>query len=483
MSGPISRPTSSTAATWLAAVVLLLLAACRADSPPPAELAIVGATVVDVEAGELRSGRTILVEGNRIVGVVPGETDVPEGAEVVDASGRYVVPGLWDAHVHSAASVSWHFPLLVAHGITSVRNMHTTVDTALELTSAISRRISSGQLLGPRFLANGPIIDGPPPAWPGAVTAATPEEGRAAVDSLASGGADFIKVYDNLSPETYRAIADEARRHGIPVDGHVPFLVPPAEAAAAGQRTVEHTSGINLGCSAAADSLRKEFRGLLERMPSMGFPERPRAFFTLVLAAGDRRDPELCAGTARAYREHGVTAVPTLVVSTRGRASELVADSSRMALLPPPVRERWTGMARAGPGPLPEERSDVEWTAPKNTKLLHEAGVPILAGTDIGNPFLVPGRSLHDELELLVVEAGLSPVEALRAATLQPARTFGMADSLGTVAEGRLADLVLLEENPLEDIRATASIAGVVLDGRFLDRAALDGLLARAAGQ
>lgn len=473
--------------TFLPVILLTVMipSACRPTDdagPPSADLVISNATVVDVESGEAVPGRTIFVEGNRIVAVRPtAESAVPEGAELVDASGLYAIPGLWDAHVHSAAGVSWHFPLFVAHGVTSVRNLHTTVDTALESTKSIKRRVASGELLGPRFLANGPIIDGSPPSWPGSVVATTPEEGRTAVDSLAAGGADFIKVYDKLLPEVYRAIAEAASERGIPVDGHVPMLVTPEAAAAAGQRTVEHTSGITMGCSTAADSLRTEFRGLLERLPSMSFPRTAVAFFTLVRTAADTRDTELCARTARAYREHGVVAVPTLSIGPKDPKA-LVADSSRMSLLPPDVRGMWTEMAAGGPGPIDAVMNQGEWTAPPNTRLMHEAGVPILAGTDVGNPFLIPGLSLHEELTLLVEEAGLAPLDALQAATIEPARTFGLTDSLGLVAPGQLADLVLLEGNPLEDIHATTSIAGVVLDGRYLDRAGLDGLLVDATG-
>lgn len=466
------------------ALVAMMPSACQSngdDAPPSADLVISNVTVVDVESGEAVPRRTIFVEGNRIVAVRPtAESAVPEGAALVDATGLYAIPGLWDAHVHSAAGVSWHFPLFVAHGITSVRNLHTTVDTALELTNSITRRVTSGELLGPRFLANGPIIDGSPPSWPGSVVAATPEEGRTAVDSLAAGGADFIKVYDKVRPEVYRAIAGAASERGIPVDGHVPMLVPPEDVAAAGQRTVEHTSGITMGCSTAADSLRTEFGGLLERLPSMSFPQTAVAFFTLVRAAADTRDPELCARTARAYRDHGVAAVPTLSIGAIDPPA-LVQDSSRMALLPPDVRGMWTEMAERGPGPIDAVMGSGEWTAPPNTRLMHETGVPILAGTDVGNPFLIPGLSLHEELALVVEEAGLAPLDALQAGTIEPARTFGLADSLGLVAEGQLADLVLLRENPLENIAATRSIGAVVLDGRYLDRSALDELLARAA--
>ena len=212
----------------------------------------------------------------------------------------------------------------------------------------------------------------------------------------------------------------------------------------------------------------------------MSFPDNAVAFFTLVRAASDNRDAALCAGTVQAYLDAGVTVVPTLVIGNVDAAG-LVADSARMRLLPADVRGAWTGMAAGGPGPIDAVFLGGEWTAAQDTRLVHEAGVPILAGTDIGNPFLIPGLSLHEELGLLVTEGGLSPLEALRAATINPAGTFSLADSLGTVAEGRIADLVLLGANPLEHIGNVSAIDAVVLNGRYLDRAALDGLLAEAA--
>ena len=468
----------------LSLVLVASASACDANAPEgpaSADLVIANATIVDVESGELIPGRTIFIDAGRIVAIVEASrAAAPDGAREVDATGHYVIPGLWDAHVHSAGGTGWHFPLLVAHGITSVRNLHTTVDTALELTSAIGRRVAAGEQLGPRFLANGPIIDGHPASWPGALAVRTAAEGRAAVDSLAAAGADFVKVYDNLLPEVYDAIVAAAAERGIPVDGHVPFLVTAEHAAASGQRTVEHLTGMNLACSSRAAALRSEFEALLERLPSLFFPESAVAFFSLVREASDSRDPALCAPAVEAYAAAGVTVVPTLVIGAMD-ADRLVADSARMRLLPVDMRGAWSGMAAGGPGPIDAVFAGSDWTAPDNARLLHEAGVRILAGTDIGNPFLIPGLSLHDELGLLVGEAGLSALDALRAATINPARTFGLADSLGTVAEGKLADLVLLEANPLEDIGNAAAIDAVVLNGRYLDRGALDALMAEAA--
>lgn len=435
-------------------------------------------TVVDVKTGALQPGRTILIRGNRIAVIGPvAEVAIPAGATVVPGTGRYLIPGLWDAHVHSAASTGWHFPLFVANGITAVRNMHSTSDTALGLTNAIKRRVASGALLGPRMLANGPIIDGEPGSWEGAVVVHDAAGARAAVDSLAAGGADFIKVYDNLTREEYLAITREAKSVGIPVDGHLPFQVPPEMAAAARQRTIEHLSGMTMGCSSRADSLRAAHLRLVQRGP-LPFPQGMIAFFQLVRSAIDSRDSVACARTAELFRREGVVAVPTLVMAAANPARLQDPDWTRG--LPPAIRREWESMAGSPAAALDTLLAPGFSAGLRNLRLLHAAGVTILAGTDVGNLYLVPGTSLHTELTLLVT-AGLTPLEALRAATLNPARVFGMADSLGTIEEGKLADLVLLDANPLDDIANTQQIRGVVLNGRYLSREALAGLVARAA--
>lgn len=468
-----------TAAVALLAVLVVLIGACREQAPESADLAITHATIVNVTDGTVQTERTIFVQGNRILAILASDgVSIPDGATVVDATGQYVIPGLWDAHVHSATSSAWHFPLLVAHGVTGIRNMHSTVDTALALTNALKTQLASGQLLGPRMLANGPIIDGSPPAWPGSVVATTPDEGRAAVDSLVDAGADFIKVYDALALETFLAIADQARTRGIPLDGHMPMLVPPIDGAAAGMRTVEHLGGIAMGCSAKADSLRLAYTSLREQAPTMPFPDNMLAFFALGRRASDTRDPAACAETVDAYRAAGVAVTPTFTMFTSGDQSQLVlGDSARMQLVPAAVAAEWEDMASSSLTDfIATLMAPVAKTSVENLRLLHDAGVVILAGTDLGNPFLVPGASLHDELTLLV-EAGLSPLEALQTATRNPARVFGTADSLGRVDVDMIADLVILRANPLDDIRNIRSVEGVVLNGVPLDRARLTRLV------
>ncbi|MGH2399676.1 MAG: amidohydrolase family protein, partial [bacterium] len=470
--------------------MVCLLTACAQTSPRI--MAIRDVTVVDVIGGFLLADHTILVAGNRIVAVGPAdEVRIPDGADVIDAAGGYLIPGLWDMHVHSVANVAvdmrvdsvanvaWHFPLFLAHGVTGVRNMNdASADVTLKLTTSVKRRLAKGDLRGPRFLANGPAIDGDPPLTSNPFVVRTASEARAVVEELADGGADFIKVYENLSREAYFAIMDQAHRRGIPVDGHVPFRVTPEEAADAGQRTVEHLLAMALGCSSNADTEREEFARVLSGSSRSSYEQRLALLFRHERALYDRRDSATCAATIEAYRRNGMAEAPSLVgYHNVVNAEKMLADASSMRLVPGAIRRNWEVMLDSEWGKT--LRSLLRPIVPlqsANVRLLNEAGVLLLAATDVGIPMLVPGISLHEELVLLV-EAGLTPLEALRAATLNPARVLGL-DSLGSIEAGKLADLVLLDANPLADIANTRRIRAVVVDGRLYRRVDLDRLLA-----
>jgi imidazolonepropionase-like amidohydrolase len=463
-----------------------------------ADVAIRGVTVVDVASGLLVPDQTVLIAGNRIVAVGPsGEVGIAPGADVIDAAGGYLIPGLWDMHVHSVrkapavreegfiANVDWHFPLFLAYGVTGVRNMNdATADPTLELTNSVKRRLAEGELLGPRLLASGPFVDGDPPLEPPAVVVRTAAEARAVVDRLADAGADFIKPYENLSREAYFGIMDQARRRGIPVDGHLPFRVTAEEAAAAGQRTVEHPEVMAAGCSTAAEAVRDRFARLLsDDYDSLPENEQFLVQFRLYRSFYDTRDPAACELTLEAFRRHGVAVTMDVVAYHHiVHADEILADTTSLRLVPHAVLRDWE--ERVAGERFRAFQSILRPIIPlelENTRLLHEAGVTLLAATDVGVPLQVPGISLHRELVRLT-EAGLTPLEALRAATLNPARVLGLADSLGTIEAGNLADLVLLDANPLADIRNTQRIRAVVADGRLYRRADLDRLLAEVEG-
>jgi imidazolonepropionase-like amidohydrolase len=480
----------------LLGVAGLLLTACAGVTHTSVALRHV--TVVNVIDGSLRADHTVLVADDRITALGPADQiEVPGDAEVVEGAGGFLMPGLWDMHVHSIGNIAlemtvdsvaakdWHFPLFLAWGVTSVRNMNdATGDVTLQLTNSVKRRLASGELRGPRLFANGPSLDGDPPLGSNSVVVRTAEEGRDVVNTLVDNGADFIKVYENLSRDAYFAIMEQARRRGIHVHGHVPFRVTPEEAADAGQRTFEHVLAMAAGCSTSAAAERERFARVLE--PLAGAPAleglTPLTLFYYERALYDTRDPAACAPTIQAYLRNGVADTPN-VVAYRDvvDAEEILGDSSRMRFVPKVIRQNWEAMLDTQV--YREMQSVLRPLVPlysENARLLSEAGVTLLAGTDVGIPTLIPGLSLHEELQLLA-EAGLMPLQVLQTATLNPARVMHMSDSLGTIEVGKLADLVLLEANPLADIRNTRRIRAVIADGRLYRRADLDRLLAEAA--
>jgi cytosine/adenosine deaminase-related metal-dependent hydrolase len=478
----------------LLAILCLLLSDCTKATSPT--LAIRSATVVDLMDGSLLPEQTVLIASNHIVAV--GTTDevrIPRDAEVVEAAGRYLIPGLWDMHVHSVEAVDtanrtiaaqdWHFPLFLAYGVTGVRNMNDgTGDVRLELTNGIKRQLAEGTRRGPpRFLSAGPAVDGDPYlGMSKKVVVRTEAEARAVVEQLASNGADLIKVYENVSREAYFAIVDEARRREIPVDGHLPFRITPEETAA-GQRTVEHPEALAAGCSNEADAERERFAGVLARYD--GLPGSEKLLLMQIRhyrALYDSRDPTACASAFEAFRHNGVAVTADLLVYHYiVHAEQILSDTARMRLVPEAVRRNWENLLDSET--TRELQSILRPILPlelENVRLANEAGVVLLAATDVDIPMGVPGLSLHEELVRLV-DAGLTPLEALQAATLNPARALGLVDSLGTIEPDKLADLVLLDASPLEDIRNTQKIRAVVADGQLYRRADLDRLLTEAA--
>jgi Amidohydrolase family len=458
---------------WLVAPFLcaILATACRGgdDAATGPTLALTHVTLVDIAAGALLPERTVVVHGDRLLAAGPGRSvAVPAGARVVDGRGRYLIPGLWDHHVHISAPERV-LPLFLAHGVTGVRDMGNA-----PLVFRWREEVERGERLGPRIVACGPIVDGPQPSAAAyTFVVAGPEDGRRAVTRLARLGADCVKVYDEVPRAAYHAVAEEARRRGLPLVGHVPNAVTLAEAAAAGQVTNEHLGGLLEAGSREAGALR---HALLHAPP----PARQEDIPDRIAARGERALATWDAATAerlfRALAADGLAQVPTLVTKrVQSRIDEIAAA--------PDPRLRWVSAY------------DRSWWRPARNYLfryrtpaylayrhrayarelalvgeLHRAGVRVLAGTDLGTPWIYPGASLHDELELLV-EAGLPPRAALAAATTTPAG----------VEETQAGDWVLLDADPLADIRNVRRIAGVVVRGRWLDRAALDGLLAAAA--
>lgn len=452
----------------LALVLFVAAGAAFAQTEP---VALTGVHVVHVEDGRIERSRTVIFRDGRIQSVQPESQALAAGPlRRVDARGLYLIPGLWDMHTHAhrAGRERWHYPMYIANGVVGIRDASTHLGSAMAFRAQGSPAAPS-----PRVIWGSPALDRAPPALSHGLAVETPEAGRQLVRLLAGLGYDFIKVYDGLSPENYQAIAEEAKRIGIPVEGHVPLTLSPTDVAQAGQRTIEHLTLVLEACiPGTLDWIKVD-----PSADSMGLMADGR-----LAASLDRFDAAVCQAQFRVLAEAGVWQVPTLV-QTRGYfvvAHDDPADDPRLAFVPPETRAEWLAHVRQG---KPAERRAGAKVFERQHRLvgeLHRAGVGILAGTDASDEVWVfPGSGLHDELALLV-EAGLSPLDALRTATLNPARYRARGrPPAPLIAPGSDADLVLLRENPLEDIQRVRDIGGVVAAGHWYSP---EELAAMAAG-
>ena len=393
-------------------ILLLLWCVFQAHAATSTQIVITHVTIIDVHDGSAKPEMTVLISGNRITAVGPSkEIPIPEQIRVLDGRRKFLIPGLWDMHVHSdgdertlRAMVDW--------GITGVRDMAGDV----RILAEARRRIANHEWTGPRLLIAGPRLNGPPAepdtdVW----VLRSPEDACRAVDSLAQQHVDFIKVHDGLARDTYLAIASAAKANGLPFVGHVPSSVTPAEASDLGQKSIEHLEFVPKPCLVIFHSPDLAEANLPSGCDSQSF----HALMERFARNGTWLDP-----TIQSFRYWA----PALWDSNFAGFRKMAAEIRR-------------------------------------------ANVPILTGTDWSTSpqqkGWLPGAALHDELATLA-DAGFSSTEVLHAATLGPALFWGLSASLGTVETGKIANLALLEANPIEDIHNTRRIAAVILDGRII---------------
>ncbi|MEO8450616.1 MAG: amidohydrolase family protein [Gemmatimonadota bacterium] len=444
-------------ATIVAVVCSILVLPLAAQAP----IAITHVTVLDMTGALARADQTVIVRGNRIEAVGKASAiKAPSGATLVDGRGKYLIPGLWDMHVHlTVPGGETLLSVYVANGVTGVRDMNDSFPAVVNWR----RRIADGSLIGPRIVASGPYLEGGWVPIPHIVVK-TPEQGRAGVDSLAKLGVDFVKIHNRLSRATYFAIAEEVKKRGWVFAGHLPDSVTFVEAADAGQRSLEHLFGIPSVCAP------EEVAALKPAHPIQSF-----------LGACAESDP---TPGFRHLAQVGTWVVPTLVVnypvailpdSVLGSDSILKYKSAALAKL-----ER---LMMTMPKNVPPAAGAVgRRIFAKRVELigvLHRNGVRLMTGTDAPGKNAFPGFSLHDELAYFV-QGGMTPMDALRSATYEPARYLSALDSLGTVEPGKVADLVLLDADPEADIKNTRRIAAVFTRGRLIGREARAALLERA---
>jgi len=395
-------------------------------------------TIVDVTNGRLQQHKTIVIEGSRIARI-DNASEATRAAATLDGTGMFVIPGLWDMHVHAYFTndtARFHstsevmFPLFIVNGVTGVRDLGSN----LEATLAARDSIAAHQLTGPRMLVSGPMLDGPTTRYAAAIKVANGEEARAAVRMLKQRGVDMIKTQSLIPKDAYVALADEAARIGIPFEGHVPNAITGMEAIAANQRSFEHLISV-------------------------------RDTATTLIAELARKHVWQC---------------PT-VINSVGTAADFLNDPG----VPFWLRQSVEGWRRAAATRAAESDSTARASAERATrrlaliKRMYDEKIPFLAGTDAPQGYdLVPGTSLHRELQLFV-RAGLTPLQALQTATLNPAIYFGKRIEWGAIAPGKTADLVVLKGNPLVDIANTRAVAAVVADGRYYSPRELDRLRLR----
>lgn len=448
--------------------LLLWCAICSAQSVSTSTLTIHDVTVIDATGSAAQAHRTVVVRDGKIEEI--SDSAAGMGGKLpgthVDGTGKFLIPGLWDMHVHMVFG-DWFprgkdvtLPLFIANGITGVRDM----GGELEVLQQWRKEIAAGTLIGPRMVLSGPMLDGPVPRFPSSIAIKTPEDGRRAVDDLKRRGADFIKLQSLIPPEAVFAIAEEAHKQGISFVGHVPDSVRASEASNAGQKSFEHLIGIFEGSSPLEDEFIKGTKTQGQFLSTYD-PKRAEALFALLA-------------------KNHTWQCPTLVWERGGNLldqTDFVHDT-RAKYVPAYWKDvtwkRFTEeiMHDFATDDLATRKRFVEKEL-EVVNAMHRAGVPFLAGTDTPpGVYIFPGFSLHEELQRFVA-AGFTPMEALQTATVNPAKFLGRESELGTIEKGKLADLVLLDANPLDDIRNTQKIAAVVVNGRYFSRGELDKML------
>lgn len=439
--------------------------------------AIKNVTVIDMTGAPAKREMTVVIDGARIARIEKtSKIKIPKNTQTIDGSGKFLIPSLWDMHVHVLNS-DLMLPLFVANGVLGVRDLgvHDLDDILLWREQA-----KMGKIVSPRIVTAGKILDGYPQADASfSILVKTPEEGRKAVDDLKAKGVDFIKVYEELTRETYYAIADESKKVGLPFVGHVPVAITTADASDAGQKSIEHLGRILEDSSSSPEKIKAVHEAPIKEGDYFAFTTR---FGRTNEAILDTYDDKKAQAIFAHFRKNNTWQVPTLAIKYgRTFIDELDAKGDpRTKYVEPSQVNYWKPKV----GFFSRYRTQVYIDTQKKyfqkeldlVGEIQRAGVKILAGTDVPNAYVIAGFGLHDELALLV-KAGLTPMQALQTATRNPAEFFGEARDQGTIEKGKLANLILLDANPLADITNTTRINAVIQSGRYLSREELDKIL------
>ena len=460
-----------------------LLFSCTQNKDNSKGLLLKNITIVDIVTGELHPNRYVVIKNN-VIHSIDTVNKKESGIEIIDCKDKYLIPGLINMHVHLFNNVSlrapneWAFPLFVRNGVTGVREMWTPLDS-MHTIERWRDELSLGKEV-PRILAAGGLIEGGSNPWMSNMhIISTEAEGRNFVRNIKESGHDFVKVYSHLAPNVYMAIIDEANSLDLEVSGHIPLEVRLIDALVRGHRTNEHLHQVNIACTTEEERFLIERKQLYEG--TYALEDEYKLLDRQTLQVVDFYNDSICVEVAKLIADTEQWQVPTLINEKRwflGVNANQTMDSL-LESLPKEVKDRWIRSMEHGDVTYSGDSLSLirGWnTYKKIVKTLADNNVGFLAGTDFGAPFIYPGYSLHQEMELFV-ELGLTPLQALQTATLNPAKYLQLTDSLGTVQEGKIADLVILEKNPLEDISNTQQINGVILNGKYIHKSAFQKLI------
>ncbi len=470
-------------------IAILFLAAYR-----PAEvvfedtLCIENISTIDPEAG-LIENQTVIIKSGKIYKVFSSnEIRLAKNNKIIDGTGKYLIPGLWDAHVHFAYIEDLApsmFALFLSYGITSVRD----TGGEIEFVKSLKEKAMNNPTDAPRVMIAGPLLDGISNVYDGSdnnhpplsVRLASLEEVAKYVNKLDSIGVDFLKAYEMLSLEQFIMIAQMAKEKGLKVTGHIPLSMDVISASNAGLSSMEHMRNLELSCASNADELLKQRREIL----TTGEGD-PGSLLRLLIYQDQREvaiqnyDKNKANEILQVLAKNQTWQIPTLVLSTASSEKYFTYPEWQESFkyLPDSIGQQWKKNTDAmKDGKVTPFRQQYSRWLFDMVKKIHQADIDIMAGTDCPIFYMTPGYSLHQEL-IMLVEAGLSPLDALKTATLNPAKYFNLENELGSIQENKWADLVILDANPLEDIRNTQRINAVIKQGKYYDRKKIDQLLA-----
>lgn len=462
--------------TVLLLACFFAIASCMPNGPKSHnQYVLTGLNIVDTETGSIHMDQSIVIKNEEIAEIFEDGTQTPAADTVINMDEKYVIPGLWDMHIHLrggtklASSNKKLLPLFPAHGVTTVR------DAGGDLTSSViewKQQIEKDTMTGPFIFTSGPKLDGPNGTWEGSLEVENKADVSIALDSLQSLNADYVKIYDSqLSAQAYMEIVRQAEQRGLKTTGHMPMTVLINDALEAGLDGIEHLYYVMKGASTKEAEI------------ALAVQHGDIGFWTAVQQLLNSYDEAKAKAFYQKLKAHKVAVVPTLYIDDvlSYLHEENHSEDDFLKYIPQDIQQTYnrrlnSAQQRDQQAITFEERLNQHFK--KITKDLHDAGVTILAGSDAGayNSFVYPGQSLHKELQALQA-AGLSSLEALQTATIHASKFFSGHNRPGNITKGKAADLLILNQNPLDDISNTTRIHAVIKNGRFLNESELKGIL------